>query len=81
MTDGVNTGDDPAATVRRLNLGGSDPVNARVFTYHFGDADDAGGKALMKSIACQNNGVYVYYEEKRYTMRQSEARSNISLLH
>ena len=50
--------------MKRLNLEGKDPVNARIFTYHFGDADDEAGKSLMHRIACENNGVYFGIPEK-----------------
>lgn len=54
MTDGRNTGKNPAPIVREANRG----LGAHVFTYHFGNKDDKQGMKLMKQIACENNGVY-----------------------
>lgn len=59
LTDGQNTGErDPAAYAASRNLASS--LSARIFTYSFGDGaarrDDA--VAVMKRIACENEGVW-----------------------
>lgn len=59
LTDGVNTGEDPAEKVKAMNK----DVKARIFTYHFGEATDTKGKDLMKRIACENAGVYFNVDE------------------
>ena len=59
LTDGVNTGEDPAEKVKAMNK----DVGARIFTYHFGASTDTKGKDLMRRIACENAGVYFSVSE------------------
>eukprot|EP00947_MAST-08B_sp_MAST-8B-sp1_P000538 g538.t1 len=54
LTDGKNTGSSPTALVREKAA----ELSVRIFTYHFGESDDTAGQQVMKTIACENSGVY-----------------------